>query len=65
MKTSEWKEDLLNYPLLKDEIIENALALKDSIDDVNDKKWAAFSWRHKYDEYESTGCKIVYYLHCK
>merc|ERR1719447_460224 len=28
MKTSEWKDDLLNYPLLKEEIIENALALK-------------------------------------
>jgi len=48
MKTSEWKEDLFDYPLLRDEIIENALALKELLvvgedEDVDDKKRSAFS----------------------
>jgi len=30
MKTNEWKEDLLDYPLLKDEIMETALSLNTS-----------------------------------
>jgi len=39
MKTSEWKEDLLIYPLLKDEIIESALALKElSVEDDGEEE---------------------------
>jgi len=48
MKTSKWKENLSKFPLLKDEIIEKALSLKDiSVDenkaDVDEKKRNAFS----------------------